>query len=130
MEEKERKKRGRNGFFHFKSHFVQSQMTVFKDALSLSLPLSPQDFSLFFFFGQRRRSLMVRYLSRSLLAAPFSLLGPPNRALLFSGVTLFLGAARCFPEPHFELQKKKKKKGKTTLLVYADCHSKVCHQRF
>lgn len=38
------KKRG-NGFFHFKSHFVQSQMTVFKDALSLS----PRD------FGQRCR---------------------------------------------------------------------------
>lgn len=42
-EKEKRKKRGGNGFFHFKSHFVQSQMTVFKDALSLS----PQD------FGQR-----------------------------------------------------------------------------
>lgn len=41
---KGKKKRG-NGFFHFKSHFVQSQMTVFKDAVSLS----PQD------FGQRCR---------------------------------------------------------------------------
>lgn len=38
-------KRGENSFFHFKSHFVQSQMTVFKDALSLS----PQD------FGQQRQ---------------------------------------------------------------------------
>ena len=34
---KEKRKKGGNGFFHFKSHFVQSQMTVFKDALSLSL---------------------------------------------------------------------------------------------
>lgn len=40
---KGKKEKGGNGFFHFKSHFVQSQMTVFKDALSLS----PQD------FGQR-----------------------------------------------------------------------------
>lgn len=37
---KKKKEKGGNGFFHFKSHFVQSQMTVFKDALSLS----PQDF--------------------------------------------------------------------------------------
>lgn len=62
---------------------------------------------------------MVRYLSRSLLAAPFSLLGPPNRALLFSGVTLFLEAVRCFPERRFELQKKKKeKKGKILSLSW------------
>lgn len=81
MEEKEKK--GGNGFFHFKSHFVQSQMTVFKDALSLS----PQD------FWTAVPSLMVRYLSRSL---PSSLLAPlffsPHaavRALLFSGTTLF-----------------------------------------
>lgn len=56
-------KKGGNGFFHFKSHFVQSQMTVFKDALSLS----PQD------FWTAVPSLMVRYLSRSLLS---SLLAP------------------------------------------------------
>lgn len=37
---RKKKRKGGNGFFHFKSHFVQSQMTVFKDALSLS----PQDF--------------------------------------------------------------------------------------
>lgn len=41
---KGKKEKGGNGFFHFKSHFVQSQMTVFKDALSFS----PQD------FGQQR----------------------------------------------------------------------------
>lgn len=41
---KEKKGKGGNSFFHFKSHFVQSQMTVFKDALSPS----PQD------FGQQR----------------------------------------------------------------------------
>lgn len=43
MEGREKRKKGKKGgncFFHFKSHFVQSQMTVFKDALSFS----PQDF--------------------------------------------------------------------------------------
>lgn len=44
-EEKRTGEKGGNGCFHFKSHFVQSQMTVFKDAQSLSL----QD------FGQRRQ---------------------------------------------------------------------------
>lgn len=39
-EKRKKGKKGGNGFFHFKSHFVQSQMTVFKDALSFS----PQDF--------------------------------------------------------------------------------------
>lgn len=35
--EGKKKRKGGNGFFHFKSHFVQSQMTMFQDALSLSL---------------------------------------------------------------------------------------------
>lgn len=71
MEEKEKreKKTRGNGFFHFKSHFVQSQMTVFKDALSRSSG-----------FWTAVPSLMVRYRSPSLAPiCPYLFIPPPCR---------------------------------------------------
>lgn len=81
---KERGKKGKggNGFFHFKSHFVQSQMTVFKDALSLSL---------FSGFWTAAPILMVRYHSPSLSSLFLRTAFPPspaNHTLWFSGATL------------------------------------------
>lgn len=72
MEEKEKregKKERGNGFFHFKSHFVQSQMTVFKDALSLSSG-----------FWTAVPGLMVRYRSPSLAPiCPYLFISSPRR---------------------------------------------------
>lgn len=82
--EREREKGG-NGFFHFKSHFVQSQMTVFKDALSFS----PQD------FRTAAPHLMVRYLSpspSSPFSSPLSLSPSPS---LPPSIRFCLEASRC-----------------------------------
>lgn len=54
---------GGNGSFHFKSHFVQSQITIFKDALSFSL-------SLFFPGFGRQNSLVVMLAVTSVLWWP------------------------------------------------------------